>query len=453
MPHSFFKCGLLNLLNTKQRQRTLTERPNGRVVLKPIPPKPFPEIEQEQQRRHSVPPRLLPLLSQPPNVRDFIVIKNLSRSQFTTVDLAQCRFTSKLLVLKSYNLLSNNSLHSKSLYLDKMNKCEVSIMSKVNHPNVVRLIDTFEDKENNRRYLVLEYLQGGALVSDSFITCKPLVISSVWRYFCDLVNALDYLHEMNIVHRDIKPSNLLLTSDDHIKLSDFGVSIDMASNYQSAAALTGSSAFLAPELVSGYIARASTSSDIWATGITLFYLVFGRLPFYDQQVFRLYRKICQVEVSFPPFIDPLLQHVLLSMMDKNPKTRITAYELMSHPFVLHGPYKSSVTILDQEVVNQRIGLLSSHDSAHTCSTTCIHRLLPTVFRSDQNVFDMDETSSSDPELSLKRSFSDHDLPLDSLLTPSWVDDDTTIITDDDVDFAEFGFEFQRKLLVVRVIKN
>ncbi|KAL0251208.1 hypothetical protein GEMRC1_000421 [Eukaryota sp. GEM-RC1] len=128
------------------------------------------------------------------------------------------------------------------------------------------------------------------------------------------------------------------------------------------------------------------------------------------------------------------------MMDKNPKTRITAEELMSHPFVLHGPYKSSVTIMDQEVVNLRMGLLSSHDSAHNCSTTCIHRLLPTVFRSDQNVFDMDETSSSDPEFSLKRSSSAHDLPLDSLLTPSWVDDDTTIITDDDSEFEEFLFD-------------
>ncbi|KAL0251353.1 hypothetical protein GEMRC1_000566 [Eukaryota sp. GEM-RC1] len=248
---------------------------------------------------------------------------------------------------------------------------------------------------------------------------------------------------MNIVHRDIKPSNLLLTADDHIKLSDFGVSIDKTSNNQSAAALTGSSAFLAPEIVSGYVARASTSSDIWAAGVTLFYMVFGHLPFYDEQVFTLYRRICQKEPAFPPLIDPLLQHVLLSMLDKNPKTRITAEQLKTHPFVIHGPYKCSVTIEDQAVVEQRRALLSSHDSAHKCSSTCIHRLLPTVFKSEPNFSNSDD--SNDLDSPLEKTCSAHDLPLGSLWSADWIDADTTIITDDDVDtsddclhFEEFG---------------
>ncbi|KAL0249254.1 hypothetical protein GEMRC1_004487 [Eukaryota sp. GEM-RC1] len=240
---------------------------------------------------------------------------------------------------------------------------------------------------------------------------------------------MEYLHELDIIHRDIKPSNLLLTSDGHVKLSDFGVSIDITSNKRSAVALTGSSAFLAPELVSGYMARAAKSSDVWSAGVTLYFLLFGRLPFYDQQVFKVYRKICQDKVRFPPFIDPLLHHVLLSMLDKNPKTRITAEKLKTHPWMIYGPYNESITIINQEVFAERSRLLSPHNSVHECSSTCIHRLLPTVFRPDQTGLD-----TKDSESPLKMSSSATELRLDPTLTQCWADDDcTTVITDDEVD--------------------
>ncbi|KAL0251741.1 hypothetical protein GEMRC1_000953 [Eukaryota sp. GEM-RC1] len=433
----FVKSGLPLLNVPSSCQTTSAERHHRRTLLEPISPQQLPQLEQEQRRRHSYPPQIPSRQSRTPHVQNFSVVRNLSRSSCTNVDLVKCRFTNKIVVLKSYNMFSKNSLYSKSLLLDKMNQNEVSIMKKVNHPNVVRLLDTFEDDESNRRYLVIEYVKNGALVSDSSLTCQPFVLATAWRYFCDLVNALDCLHEVNIVHRDVKPSNLLLTSDDHIKLSDFGVSIDVTSNYQSDAALTGSSAFLAPELVSGYVARASKSSDIWAAGVTLFFLVFGRLPFYDQQVFRLYRKICHDEISFPPFIDPLLQHVLLSMLDKNPKTRITAEQLKVHPFVLHGPYKCSVTIRDQEILNQRKALLSPHDSVHNCSSACIHRLLPTVFQSIESDLDTDDSINREPSFKIKSP--SNLLRFDSILSISWVDDDCTeCVTDDE---QEFEYDF------------
>ncbi|KAL0249680.1 hypothetical protein GEMRC1_004909 [Eukaryota sp. GEM-RC1] len=425
-----FQCKLPDLPSTTPCIATSAQRAYSRTNLEPISPKSFQE-SIHQQKGHSLQlPNLPCAVSRAPHVYNFHIIRNLSRSSYTTVDLVQCHDTGRTLVLKAYNMFSNDSLFSKSLLLDKMNNREVSILKKVNHPNIVRLFDTFEDHENNRRYLVLQYVQGGALASDSSITGDPLPVSSVWGYFCDLVNAMEYLHELDIIHRDIKPSNLLLTSDDHVKLSDFGVSTDIYCNKRSAVALTGSAAFLAPELVSGYVDRAVKASDVWAAGVTLYFMLFGRLPFYDQQVFKIYRKICQDDVSFPLSIDPLLQHILLSMLDKNPKTRITAEELKTHPWMVCGPYKESITIRDQEVIDERQQHLSSHNSVHECSSTCIHRLLPTVFRS--NLTGVDSFDSLHSDSPIKMSSSAHDLRLDSTVAHCWMDDEcTTVITDDE----------------------
>ncbi|KAL0249015.1 hypothetical protein GEMRC1_004249 [Eukaryota sp. GEM-RC1] len=303
-----------------------------------------------------------PLACSVSSLDSFKILKTLSRSKLSTVLLVFHPIL-KTVVIKTYNLRSTSLVSSDTIMLEKMNQCEASILKKISHPNIVRLLDTFEDQDKNKRYLVLEYVQGGALASDSSVTGDPLPVSSVWGYFCDLANAMEYLHELNIIHRDIKPSNLLLTSDDHVKLSDFGVSTDISSQTQSAIALTGSSAFLAPELVSGYLARAGKSSDVWSAGVTLYFMLFGRLPFHDQQVINVYRKICHDDVTFPPFIDPLLEHFLLSMLDKNPKTRITAEELKTHPWMVCGPYKESITISDQDEIDEREKLLTGSPSS------------------------------------------------------------------------------------------
>ncbi|KAL0241364.1 hypothetical protein GEMRC1_006599 [Eukaryota sp. GEM-RC1] len=185
---------------------------------------------------------------------------------------------------------------------------------------------------------------------------------------------MNYLHDLNIVHRDIKPSNLLLTTDGHVKLSDFVVSIDITSNNRSSFALTGSLAFVAPELVSGYTDRAGKASDVWAAGVTLYFMLFGRLPFYDQQVMVVYRKICKDEPVFPQFIDPLLLNLLLSIFDKKPKTRTTANELMTHPWIIHGPCNDSITVTDPEVVGEREKLLNG-SSPSLQPDSSLHSLL------------------------------------------------------------------------------
>lgn len=107
----------------------------------------------------------------------------------------------------------------------------------------------------------------------------------------------DTVHAQGIIHRDIKPDNLLLTHDDVLKIGDFGVS-EIFSN--EAKMLTnkssGSPAFMPPELCqSGHGSIDGTKADIWSMGITLYCLLFGRLPYQNYSVLELYNEICKAE--------------------------------------------------------------------------------------------------------------------------------------------------------------
>ncbi|KAL0241527.1 hypothetical protein GEMRC1_006762 [Eukaryota sp. GEM-RC1] len=278
----------------------------------------------------------------------------------------------------------------------KMNMNEIEIHKNLEHPNIIKLIDFFDDHQAKKRFLVLEYVEGGSLESDNNTSMKPLCPKTAWSFFVDLVSALDYLHHINIVHRDIKPSNLLISKENHLKISDFGVSIDSLSGRQSIAALTGSSAFLSPEVVSGFVTRSTSAADVWAAGVTLYFMLFGSLPFYDEQVYKLYGKICHAEPKIPPFLDPLVKHLLCSMLDKNPDTRINAKQLLLHPWVQLGPLNDSILITDELEIANRSLLIKEEDSSsiHTCSASCIHSLLPNVFKSETQI-DVDSDLDSE----------------------------------------------------------
>ncbi|KAL0231303.1 hypothetical protein GEMRC1_010707 [Eukaryota sp. GEM-RC1] len=323
------------------------------------------------------------LASTHPRLRLYKRIKCLSRSTVSSVHLAKSVESNEHVILKSYSV-SSNSL-SNSLIVEKMMMNEIEVQKNLSHPNIVKLIDHFDDARTKKRYLVLEYVENGPLASDSVTSMKPLDATTAWSYFVDLVSALNYLHQNNIVHRDVKPSNLLITSNNSLKLSDFGVSKDVESGRQSTAALTGSSAFLSPEVISGYVARSSSAADVWAAGVTLYFMLFGVLPFYDDQVYRLYGKICRSEPKFPYFLDPLIKDLLCTMLDKSPKNRISAQQLQLHPWVKLGPLTDSPIITNEIQLANREAVLEQTDgfSHHSCSVTCIHHLLPAVFKSQQ----------------------------------------------------------------------
>jgi len=126
----------------------------------------------------------------------------------------------------------------------------------------------------------------------------------------------------------------LIAADGTLKISDFGVSFMFEGEDDALRKTTGTPAFMAPEICSGAKEQFSGRAvDIWAVGVTLFCLIFGRVPFIAPTVIEIYDKIISDEVTFDFDVEPLLDDLLRRLLDKNPSTRITLPEITKHPWV------------------------------------------------------------------------------------------------------------------------
>lgn len=154
---------------------------------------------------------------------------------------------------------------------------EISILSSLNHKNIIRLYNSFVEEENQKIYIVLEFAGGGNLQNFlDRIPDKRLPMPQARKYFHDLISGLLYLKQEKILHRDIKPDNLLLTIDGDLKISDFGIAEqcepkdDGNTNLGESPGI-GSPAYQAPELISSPPSSIENmyKTDVWSAGIVL----------------------------------------------------------------------------------------------------------------------------------------------------------------------------------------
>jgi calcium/calmodulin-dependent protein kinase kinase 2 len=137
------------------------------------------------------------------------------------------------------------------------------------------------------------------------------------------------VHAQGIIHRDIKPDNCLITEDDVLKIVDFGVSeMFEKSSEMLTAKSAGSPAFMPPELcVAKHGHVSGRAADIWSMGITLFCLIFGRIPFEKHGMIEMYQAIRIDTPDIGPEIGDDLRHLFLRLLEKDPEKRIKMPEL------------------------------------------------------------------------------------------------------------------------------
>ncbi|XP_055862951.1 calcium/calmodulin-dependent protein kinase kinase 1-like isoform X3 [Biomphalaria glabrata] len=238
---------------------------------------------------------------------------------------------------------------------------EIAILKKLDHPNVVKLVEVLDDPDEDKLYLVFELVEKGEVMTVPSAT--PFTEELSRSYFRDIISGIEYLHYQKIIHRDIKPSNLLLGDDDHIKIADFGVSNEFSGGDAFLTNTAGTPAFMAPETLQDDAQNFQGKAlDIWAMGVTLYCFTFGKVPFEEEYVLGLHKKILKDSVQFPekPEVSEELKDLILQMLDKNPTTRITLSEIKEHDWVTcHGQFP-----MPSEEANCELVTLTEEDLAN-----------------------------------------------------------------------------------------
>ncbi|XP_055712658.1 calcium/calmodulin-dependent protein kinase kinase 1 isoform X2 [Phlebotomus papatasi] len=244
------------------------------------------------------------------------------------------KILSKRKLLKKAGLFSRGPRKTTSP-LDRVYK-EIAVLKKLDHPNIVKLIEVLDDPLEDSLYLVFELVQQGEVLS--IPTDRPLCEQRSWNVFRDCLLGLEYLHYQKIIHGDIKPGNLLLGECGRVKIADLGVcneflGEDAAMNIGSNA---GTPAFRAPEtLHTGQYSYNGKAADIWALGVTLYALIFGNVPFVAKSIPSVFEKIKNDEFVYPaePKISTNLKDLINRILHKDPNLRITLPEIKVHNWV------------------------------------------------------------------------------------------------------------------------
>ncbi|XP_043283988.1 serine/threonine-protein kinase STK11 [Venturia canescens] len=216
---------------------------------------------------------------------------------------------------------------------------EIQLLRRLKHKNVVQLIDVLYNDEKEKMYLIMEFCVCGLQDMLDSTPSKKLPIWQAHSYFTQLVDGLEYLHSKGIVHKDIKPGNLLLTLDQTLKISDFGVAeaLDMFAKDDTCTTGQGSPAFQPPEIANGCETFAGFKVDIWSCGVTLYNITTGLYPFEGDNIYRLYENIGRGDYTIPGDVEEMLASLLEGMLQKDPEERFTLQEIRRHPWTICWP--------------------------------------------------------------------------------------------------------------------
>ena len=207
---------------------------------------------------------------------------------------------------------------------------EVNILSKVDHPNIIKYIKSFQSKKY--LYVVMEYCHGGNLFEKTLEKGKFGELEAM-NIMQEILRAINHCHHLGIIHRDLKPENIMYSDEGILKIIDFGLS--MWENSYTFDTMAGTKYYIAPEVLN--TSTFTKACDIWSLGVILHIILSGYVPIVGSKAEDIFRNI--MEYTGPKFtgeiwnsISKEAKDLVAKMMDPNYKTRISAADALEHPW-------------------------------------------------------------------------------------------------------------------------
>ncbi|GAA5940357.1 uncharacterized protein JCM15063_002612 [Sporobolomyces koalae] len=257
----------------------------------------------------------------PTIIGEYEIISTLGTGSFGKVKLARHVKTGLKVAMK---FISKRKISTAEMS-NRVHR-EIQYLSLLRHPHIIKLYDVISSPSDI--VMVIEYLSGELF--DYIVKRGKMPEDEARRFFQQIMSALDYCHSHNIVHRDLKPENLLLDENLNVKIADFGLSNIMRDG-DFLKTSCGSPNYAAPEVISGKL-YAGPEIDIWSCGVILFVMLCGRLPFDDDHIPLLFKKINGGIFSLPPFLSAEARSLLTKMLTVDSNKRIKLHEIRQLPW-------------------------------------------------------------------------------------------------------------------------
>ncbi|KAM3616639.1 uncharacterized protein V6R79_021189 [Siganus canaliculatus] len=257
-----------------------------------------------------------------PHIGNYRLLKTIGKGNFAKVKLARHILTGREVAIKIIDKTQLNPTSLQKLFR------EVRIMKTLKHPNIVRLFEVIETDKT--LYLIMEYASGGE-VFDYLVAHGRMKEKEARAKFRQIISAVHYCHQKNIVHRDLKAENLLLDADSNIKIADFGFSNEFSAGNK-LDTFCGSPPYAAPELFQGK-KYDGPEVDIWSLGVILYTLVSGSLPFDGQNLKELRERVLRGKYRVPFYMSTDCEGILRRFLVLNPTKRCSLEQIMKDKWI------------------------------------------------------------------------------------------------------------------------
>uniref|UniRef100_A0A6Q2X4U1 Protein kinase C n=1 Tax=Esox lucius TaxID=8010 RepID=A0A6Q2X4U1_ESOLU len=244
---------------------------------------------------------------------NFILHKMLGKGSFGKVFLAELKSSGEFFAVKA--------LKKDVVLMDDDVECtmvERRVLSLAcDHPFLTHLHCTFQTREN--LFFVMEYLNGGDLMFH-IQNCQKFDVQRSTFYAAEIICGLQFLHSKGIVYRDLKLDNVLLDSEGHIKIADFGMCKENMLGDTRTSTFCGTPDYIAPEILLGQ--KYSSSVDWWSFGVLLYEMLIGQSPFHGHDEEELFQSIRTDDPCYPRWLAKDAQDILIKLFVREPERRL-----------------------------------------------------------------------------------------------------------------------------------